>query len=85
MKALNSISQVYKALIDGIPKCRSILSQIGCLTYNIAKYVLDFVSPITKNEYTLKDFLQFVCLIYKQDHNSFMCNLTYSRFSQMFH
>ena len=29
---------------------------------------------ITKNEYTLKDSFEFVSMIDKQDHNSFMCS-----------
>ena len=40
----------------------------------MAKYLLDFISPITKNEYALKDSFEFVFMIDKQDHNSFMCS-----------
>ena len=53
---------------------RQIISQIGTSTYKIAKYLLGFISPITKNEYTLKDLFEFVSMIDKLDHNSFMCS-----------
>ena len=49
------------------------MSQIGSPTYKIAKYFLDFISPITKNEYTLKESFAFVSMIDKQDNNAFMC------------
>ena len=36
--------------------------------------MLDFISPITKNEYTLKCFFKVKSMIHKHDHNSFMCS-----------
>ena len=39
-----------------------------------AKYLLDFISLITKNVYTLKDSFEFVSMIDRQDPNSFMCS-----------
>ena len=39
----------------------------------IILYLLDFISLITKNEYTLRDSFDFVSIIDKQDHNCFMC------------
>ena len=50
------------------------MSQIGSPTYKIAKYLLDFISPITKNEYTLKDSFEFVSMTDKRDYDSFMCS-----------
>ena len=32
------------------------------------------MSPVIKNEYTLKDSFEFVSMIDKQDHNYFMCS-----------
>ena len=57
----------HKALADGFQKCRLIISQIDSPTYKIAKYLLDFISPITKNEYMLKDSFEFVSMIDRQD------------------
>ena len=73
-RLVDNILNSHKALIDGLPNYRPIISQIGPPTYKIAKYLLDFISPITKNEYTLKDSFEFVSMIDKQDHNSFMCS-----------
>ena len=64
---LYGLPKIHKALVDGLP-------QIGSPTYKIAKYLLDFISPITKNEYTLKDSFEFVSMINKQDHKFFICS-----------
>ena len=71
---LYGLPKIHKALVDGLPNYRPIKPQIGSPTCKIAKYLLDFISPITKNEYTLKDSFEFVSMIDKQDHNSFMCS-----------
>ena len=71
---LNNNSKIHEAIIDGLPNYRQIISQIGSPTYKITKYLLDFILPITKNGYTLKDLFEFVSMIDKQDHNSFICS-----------
>ena len=71
---LYGLPKIHKALVDGLPDYRPIISQIGFLTYKTAKYLLDFISPITENEYTLRDSIEFLSMIDKQDYNSFMCN-----------
>ena len=68
---LCGLPKIHKALVDGHPNYRPIISQIGSSTYKIAKYLLDF---ITKDEYMLKDSSELVSMIDKQDHNSFMCS-----------
>ena len=68
---LYGLPKIHKALVDGHPNYRPIIPQIGSPTYKIAKYLLDF---ITKDEYMLKDSSEFVSMIDKQDHNSFMCS-----------
>ena len=52
--------KIHKKLVDGFPKCLPVISQIVSPTYKIAKYLLDFISPMTKNEYTLKDSFEHV-------------------------
>ena len=42
--------KIHNALVDGLPNYKPIISQIGSPTCKIAKYFLDFISPITKNE-----------------------------------
>ena len=71
---LYGLPKIHEALVDGLPNYRPIISQIGSPIYKIAKYLLDFISSITKNEYTLKDSLEFVSMIDKQDYNSFTCS-----------
>ena len=71
---LYGLPKIHIALVDGLPNYRPITSQIGSPTYKIAKCLLDFISPITRNEYTLKDSFEFLSMIDKQDNNSFMCS-----------
>ena len=71
---LYGLQKIHKALVDGFPNNRPIISQIGSPIYKIAKYLLDFISPITENEYNLKDSFEFVPMIDKQDYNSLMCS-----------
>ena len=47
---LYGLPKIHKALVDGLPNYRPIISQIGSPTYKIVKYVLDFIPPITKND-----------------------------------
>lgn len=47
---LYDLKKYHKALVDGL--YRPILSHIGYPTYKFAKYLLDLISLITKNEYT---------------------------------
>ena len=70
---LYGLPKTHKAIVDGLPIYKPIISQISSPTYKIAKHFLDFISSITKNEYTLKDSSRkFVPMIDKQGHNSFM-------------
>ena len=64
-QALHIYTSHYQALVDVLPNYRPITSQIVSPTYKIANYLLDFISPITKNEYTLKDSFELVCMIDK--------------------
>ena len=41
----------------------------------MTKFLLDCISPISKNEYTLKDYIAFVSIINKKHLNSFMSGL----------
>ena len=69
---LYGLPKIHKALVDGLPNYGPTIPQIGSPTYKIAKYLLDSISLVTKNECTLKDSFKFVSMIDKQDHNSFM-------------
>ena len=47
---LYGLPKIHKALVDGLPNYRPIISQIGSPTYKTVKYALDFIPPITKND-----------------------------------
>ena len=66
---------VHKPLIDGLPKYRPIISQIGASTYNLAKFLLTFIQPHTTNEYTVRDSFHFVSMIDSMDHHLVMASL----------
>ena len=67
--------KIHKPLVDGLPKYRPIISQIGSTTYDIAKYLLTFIEPYTKNDYTVKDTFHFVSMLDTMDHRLVMASL----------
>ena len=54
-----ALGKIHKALEDGIPTFRPILSAIGTPTYKLAKFCDKLLKPITTNEYTIKDLFSF--------------------------
>ena len=46
---------------------RQILSNLGTLTYNLAKFLVPKLNPLTKNEYIVKESFYFAEQIY--EHN----------------
>ena len=72
---LYGLPKIHKPLADGFPKYRPIISQIGSPTYQIAKYLLEFVKPYTSNEYTVKDTFEFVSMLDDKDHRLVMGSL----------
>ena len=67
--------KIHKPLVDGLPKYRPIISQIGASTYNLAKFLLTFIQPYTTNEHTVKDSFHFVSMIDSMDHRFVMASL----------
>ena len=59
--------KVHKQEIDGCPPFRPILSALQTPTYNLAKFLVPLLNPLTKNEYTVKDSFQFAEEICEQD------------------
>ena len=72
---LYGLAKIHKDLINGIPKFRPIISQIGSPTYNLAKFLTKYITPLTSNEYTIKDSFEFSSNISSQDHSLFMASL----------
>ena len=52
---------------NGCPTFRSILSALQAPTYNLAKFLVPILNPLTENEYTVKDSFQFAEEICEQD------------------
>ena len=50
-----------------MPSFRPILSGLQTPTYNLAKFLVPILNPLTKNEYTVKDSFQFAEEICEQD------------------
>ncbi len=72
---LYGLPKIHKPLVDGLPKYRPIISQIGSLTYKIAKFLLSFITPFTSNEYTIRDTFHFVSMLDEKDYRLVMASL----------
>ena len=72
---LYGLAKVHKQLVHICPPFRPILSAIGTPTYNIAKFLVPILKPLTTNDYTLKDTFEFSCDILNQNPNLFMASL----------
>ena len=59
--------KVHKQEVDGCSPFRPILSALQTPTYNLAKFLVPILDPLTKNEYTVKDSFHFAEEIYEQD------------------
>ena len=69
------LAKVHKQLINNCPPFRPILSAIGTPTYNIAKFLVPILKPLTTNDYTLKDTFEFSHEILSQNPHLFMASL----------
>ena len=58
-----------------MPKFRPILSAINTPGYNLAKFLIPILEPLTQNEFTVKDSLSFAKEITKYDSSLFMASL----------
>ena len=56
---LYGLAKIHKELVNGIPKFRPIISQIGSPAYNLAKFLTKYITPLTSNDYTIKYSFQF--------------------------
>ena len=59
--------KVHKQQVDGCPSFRSVSSALQTPTYNLAKFLVPLLNPLTKNGYTVKDSFQFAEEICEQD------------------
>ena len=57
------------------PPLRPILSAIKTPSYNLAKFLVPLIEPITKNNFTVKNSFEFSKKICKQNPEYFMASL----------
>lgn len=72
---LYGLAKVHKALADGFPKFRPILSTIGTCSYNLAKFCVPMLKDITENEFSIKNTFDFGKEVLQQDASLFMGSL----------
>ena len=72
---LYSNLKVHKRVAKNTPKFRSILSAINTPTYLLAKYFNPILSPLTSNEFTVKNSFDFAEEVINYDHNLYMASL----------
>jgi len=72
---LYGLPKVHKPVIDNTPKFRPILSAINTPVYKLAKFLVPILSPLTVNDYTVKDSFTFAKEVVNFDHNLFMASL----------
>ena len=68
-------SKVHKIVIDNNLKFRPILSAIDTPVYKLAKLLVPILSPLTVNDYTVKDPFSFAEEVVNFDHGLFMASL----------
>ena len=69
------LCKVHKQEVDGCHPFQPILSPLQTPTYNLAKFLVPILDPLTKNEYTVKDSVHFAEEICEQDHSLSMGSL----------
>ena len=56
---LYGLCKVHKHIVDKCPPFRPIMSVIKTPTYNLARYLVPLLDPITTNMYTVKSSVNF--------------------------
>ena len=67
--------KIHKETRNGLPPFRPILSAIDTPTYELAKFLLKFLTPSTANKYMVVDSFHFAEEICQQDFNLHMASL----------
>ena len=67
--------KVHKTVVNNTPKFKPILSAINTPIYSLAKYLNHILSPLTTNEFTVKNSFDFAEEVVNYDHNLYMANL----------
>ena len=68
-------AKVYKPVEDNCPSFRPILSTIGTPTYDLAKFLVPILKPLTENEYRVHDSFSFASEVSKCNSKDSMSSL----------
>lgn len=68
-------AKVYKPLVKGKPKFQPIISSVGTIGHQVAKYLLQISEPLEINEYFTKDLFIFVKKIKVQKQMVFLASM----------
>ena len=68
-------AKVHKPVKDNCPSLRPILSVIGTRTYDLAKFLVPILKPLTENEYTVHDSFSFANDVRKLSSKNLMASL----------
>ena len=73
---LYGLCKVHKKTPEGhnCPPFRPILSAIGTVSYNLAKFLVPLLEPITKNQYVCKDSFSFAADVREQNPDLYMAS-----------
>ena len=69
------LAKIHKALEDGVPSFRQILSAIETPTYKLATFCDQLLKPLTNNDYTIKDSFSFAKKVLEFNASLFMASL----------
>ena len=67
--------KVHKTVVNNSPRFRPILSEINTPIYLLPKYLNPILSPLTTNEFTVKNSLDFAEEVVNYDHKFYMASL----------
>ena len=68
-------SKVHKTVVNNTPKFRPILSAANTPTYSLAKYLNPILSPLTANQFTVKNSSDFAEEVVNYDHNLYIASV----------
>ena len=75
MKLLYGYLKIHKTVVNNTPKFRPILPAINTPTYLLAKYLNPILSPLTTNEFTVRNSFDFAKEVVNYDHIFYMASL----------
>ena len=71
---LYRLGTMYKETKNGLPPFRPALSATGIPNYQLVKFLLPFLTPLTEYKYIVKDSFHFAEKISKQNPNLYMAS-----------